>query len=190
MTRASWLASVCIASLTATSSPAAAHLYDREPPRFETALELAMVVLDSETAFSELAPRTLFGLVAGVYVVPSLRLGAAFRATLSDPESEHYEVLADLTWSHVAEPRLPDPPALRVAAALEVGWRSTELESSEIIALDRGVIVSLGVSLGMVVFEDLALSLQVAGVAGTSSNPDFTPWAPKLRIGLSVSTLL
>lgn len=185
---ARWL--VFTIALVSVSGPAAAKLYEREPFRVEAGLEMAFVVFDAEERFADFAPRTLYGLVGGVHVVEDLRVGAALRATISDPDGEHYEVLANVSWSWVDEPRLPDPPALRIAASLEAGWRSTRLEGSEFVTLDRGFVVSLGVGVGIVVFDDVALSLQTSGVAGSSSNPDFTPWAPKLRVGVTLSTLL
>lgn len=181
------LALACAALCT---RPSHAGLYERDPYTPELALELAALVFDAEDAsLADLAPDLLFGLSAGVHLAPDLRVGLAARAAIADPDAEHYELMADLTWSFVAEPRLPIPPALRVAASLELGYRHTTLHGSDFIATDDGLCASLGVELGLVVFERTTLSLQLTALAGDSSNAAFTPWAPKLRAGLALSTL-
>lgn len=176
--------------LFAVPRPIHAGLYERDPYTPELGVELAFLLHDADRAFAELSPELLFGLSAGVHLLPDLRLGLVARAAIADPDAEHYELAADLTWSHVAEPRLPIPPALRVAASLELGYRHTTLHGSDFVATDDGLFAALGVELGLVVFQRTALSLQLTALTGDSSNAAFTPWAPKLRAGLTLSTLL
>ncbi len=166
-----------------------ARLYDRTPPRLELGVELVLPLLDADDAFADLRPGVLFGLTAGVHVAPDLSLGLVTRAAISDPDAEHYEVLADLTWSWVDEPRLPDPPTLRMALSLEVGWRFTELVGSDFVVTDHGLMVALAGAIGVVVFEDVALSVDLALVSGTSSNDAVDAGAPKLRLGFTLATL-
>jgi hypothetical protein len=170
--------------------PSAARLYRRDPPRVELALESAFVVFDSDSSFDSLDPVVLFGLAAGIHVLPDVRAGVVVRATLSDPEADRVEVLADLTWSWVDEPRLPEPPTLRLAVALEAGWQTTELHGSDFVVNNDGFLAALGLELGIVVFEDVALSAQLSAVAGPASNGALEDWAPSLRAGLTLATLL
>lgn len=182
------LALVPVVAIVATG--AHARLYDRDPPRIELGLEVAFPVFHADDAFADLAPTALFGIAAGVHIAPELRAGLVVRAAISDPEAEHYEILSDLTWSWVHEPRLPDPPTTRVALSLELGWHFTELVGSDFVVADDGFSASLGGELGVVVFEDLSLSLQLALVTGSTSNAALEAWAPELRFGLCLATLL
>ena len=166
-----------------------AQLYDRTPPRIEVDLELVVPLLDADDAFAELRPGVLFGIGLAAFIARDLSLGLVTRAALTDPTASHYEVLADLTWSWVDEPRLPDPPALRVALSFEVGWRFDELVGSDFVVTDHGLMLSIAGALGLVVFEDVALGLELALVTGTASNGAISDGAPKLRLGFTLGTL-
>lgn len=166
-----------------------ARLYERTPPRLELGVELVLPLLDADDAFADLRPGVLFGLAAGLYVAPDMSLGLVTRAAISDPHAEHYEVLADVTWSWVDEPRLPDPPALRLALSFEVGWRFDELVGSDFVVTDHGLLLSLGGAIGVVVFEDVALSTELTLVTGTASNDTINDGAPKLRVGFTLATI-
>ncbi len=181
------LSALALAALTPAA--ARARLYDRAPPRIEVGLEVAFPIFDASDTFADLTPGVLFGIAAGVHVAPDLRVGAVLRAAISDPEAEHYEVLADLTWSWVDEPRLPDPPTIRAALSFELGWHLSELVGSDFVVTEQGFTASLGGELGLVVFEGVSLSLLLALVSGTASNESVEDWAPKLRLGVSLATV-
>lgn len=172
------------------ASAAHARLYDREPLRIELGLEVAFPIFDADDAFADLTPSALFGISAGMHIAPDLRAGLVVRATISDPEAEHYEIMSDLTWSWVHEPRLPDPPAVRAALSLELGWHHSELIGSDFVVNDQGFSASLGGELGLVFFEDLSLAFQLAVVSASASNDALADWAPELRFGLCLATLL
>jgi len=185
------LLEVASASLFGVLATPVAHarLYDREPPRIELGVELSFPLYDADDSFADLTPTALFGVAAGVYVAPDLRAGFVLRAAISDPHAEHYEVLSDLTWSWVDEPRLPDPPALRVALSLSLGWHFSELVGSDFVLTDQGLTASLGGELGLVLFDDVSLSLGLAVVSASASNTSLEAWSPKLRLGVSLATL-
>lgn len=181
---------LCTLAVASASPPARARLYERSPGRVELGLEVAFWALDFGHPFAALEPDVLFGLSGGIYVAPSWRLGVVARAAISEPQADHVEALADLTWSTVIEPRIPDPPAPRFALSLEVGWRWSELHGSDFVVTDQGLLATLGGDVGIVVFEDVALSLQAAMCLTSSDNGARDPWAAHVRVGFTLATIL
>ena len=170
--------------------PAArAELYRREPVRFEPRLELAFPVWYSDTSFEDLQPRALFGLGLGLYVARDVRVGLVVRAPITDPEADYVESLAELAWSWVDEPRLSQAPALRAGFSAALGWHWIELHGSDFIVTSSGFTLVAQAEVGLVLFEDFAVSAVLATALGTESNGALDDFAPSLRLGLSLSSL-
>jgi len=173
----------------ALSPPAHAELYRREPVRFEPRLELAFPLWYADSSFEDLQPTALFGLGLGFYVARDLRLGLVVRAPITDPEADFYETVCDLAWSWVDATRLSQAPALRAGFSIALGWHWLELHGSDFVLTSTGFSLVAQAEVGLVLFEDFALSAVFATALGTESNRALDDLAPSLRLGLSLSTL-
>lgn len=167
------LGALLLAFAIVSPSPAAAQLYRRDPPRLELGLGVDFALLAAG------AP-VLFAFSAAVHALRALAVGVVVRAAVSDPERARVEVLGSVEASWVDEPRLPDPPALRLAASLELGWMTRAGDVD-------GVLVAIGGEIGLVVFEDVAVALRLQAAAAPADGHD--DFAPELRGGLVMRTL-
>ena len=179
-----------VLALATMAPPAAAELYRRDPPRLALGLGADVALASADDAFEDLRPPLLFAFSGALHVSPGLAFGVVVRAAIADSDADHIEVLGLAEASWVDEPRLPDPPALRLASSLEVGWRHLDLTGSDFVVIDDSVIVALAGEIGVVVFEDVALNLRLQVLAGSHSNDVLDAFAPELRAGLVLRSLL
>lgn len=189
--RTRFVGALVLAPAVAVLAPTVAHaeLYRRDPLRLEPRLEFAFPVWDADASFDELQPTALFGLGLGLYVVRDLRVGFVVRAPITDPEADYVESLVEVAWSWVDEPRLSQAPALRAGFSAALGWHWLELHGSDFIVNSTGLTVVAQAEIGLVLFEDFALSATLSTALGTESNRAIDDFAPSLRLGLALSTL-
>ncbi|MCC6625519.1 MAG: hypothetical protein IT385_30045 [Deltaproteobacteria bacterium] len=184
-TRQILLGAALVALCTTASHVGATPLYPLDAGRVEAELELVVVPWDAGPELDELDPIVLFGVMGGVQLGHGLRAQLGLRGDVTDPEADHVEVVAGLGWTWVQPTPLDVPPALRVGARLELGWRWLELTGSDFILSDDGLTGALSTEVGLVVFERFALVARVGAALVSGSNGALPDLQVQLRTGVA-----
>jgi len=152
----------------------------------EAEVEALFTPTDRGSRFDDLDPFMLFGVRGALYVGSGLSLGAGVRSSLSDPEATHLEATASIAWTSVSDEPLAIPPALRVGARVEVGWRWLELRGSDFVVDDDGFTTVVAGELGFVPMRAFALVARVGAALVAGSSEALEQPVVQARIGLAV----
>ncbi len=174
--------------MVALSGSEAASQVSEDPDRYgvrsgrlEASMELSFrpLVIGSPAPARE--PLALIGVQAGVFAGNHLRLGATVRALLAGRNADFLEVTFDagIVWL---------TGRLRTTGSIELGYSGTEFIVDDTILTNDGFTLNLMGGASYVVFDDLALGVEL-GWSLTSLSEGDSDWSHGPRLALVVSTL-